>query len=342
MKITCEVDRREWSDFVRNHPHGNVFQTPDMYEVYRNTKNHDPVFLGVVNDCGETLATMLTVIQREYSSPVGALTSRAITWGGPLVKNDDEGVCRFILSEYDKVIGRVALYSQFRNLWDAGRCKHLFSSAGYVYEDHLNILVDLSKPKDMLWAEIHSKRRNEIRRAIKEGTGVRELKNAFEVERAYDILQEVYNNAKLPIVDRSIFIAAFNILRPRGFVRYFGAFNDGNLIGALCLLSYKQCLYDWYAGSLRQYLNKYPNDLLPWEAFKWGKEHGYVAFDFGGAGKPGEQYGVREYKRKFGGEFVNFGRFQKIHKHVKYAFAKVGFSAWRFVRGRMYVRRTQT
>ena len=66
--------------------------------------------------------------------------------------------------------------------------------------------------------------------------------------------------------------------------------------------------------------NKYPNDLIPWEVFLWGKENGYKLLDFGGAGKPDIPYGVREYKRKFGGELVNYGRFTHIHKPILMAF----------------------
>ncbi len=36
------------------------------------------------------------------------------------------------------------------------------------YEDHLNIIVDFSQSEDILWQQVHSKRRNEIRKAEKE------------------------------------------------------------------------------------------------------------------------------------------------------------------------------
>ena len=29
-----KIDKAKWSEFVYNHPHGNIFQTP---EVYQNT-----------------------------------------------------------------------------------------------------------------------------------------------------------------------------------------------------------------------------------------------------------------------------------------------------------------
>ena len=87
-----------------------------------------------------------------------------------------------------------------------------------------------------------------------------------------------------------------------------------------------------YAGSLKEFYIKYPNDLLPWEVFKCGKKSGYSIFDFGGAGKPDKKYGVRDYKKKFGGRLVNYGRFEKVHSPIKFKMAKVGFSLWKKIR----------
>jgi serine/alanine adding enzyme len=329
MRIIRELNREAWSDFVFQHPEGNVFQTPEMYDVCKSTKNYEPHFLGIVDDDGGILAILVAVLQREYSSFIGGLTARSVIWGGPLVRNDDVKVFRRLLDEYDNHIGKHVLYSQFRNLRKMDKFKSLFLDAEYRYEEHMNVIIDLSKSEETLWKELHSKRRNEIRRARREGTYVRELVDISEIEQVYDILSDVYNDARIPFADRSMFLASYEILRPKGLSRYLGAFNNGKLIGAICLLAYKKRIYDWYAGSSREYLKKYPNDLLPWEVFKWGMQNGYVEFDFGGAGKPNEDYGVRDYKRKFGGDLVNFGRFQKIHKPFKYAMARAGYNCWR-------------
>ena len=86
-----KIDKTKWSEFVYNHPHGNVFQTPEMYEVYQSTKNYEPVFLAVVNNRDEIAGTLLAVIQKEYSGVLGNFTARSIIHGGPLIKDDDPG-----------------------------------------------------------------------------------------------------------------------------------------------------------------------------------------------------------------------------------------------------------
>ena len=43
LRVTDSIDRQKWEDFVLNHPNGNIFQTPEMYEVYRRTQTGIPV-----------------------------------------------------------------------------------------------------------------------------------------------------------------------------------------------------------------------------------------------------------------------------------------------------------
>ncbi len=333
MRIVQEIARQKWSDFVYRHPKGNIFQTPEMYEVYLKTKNYQPFFLSVISNSGEVLAVLLSVVQREAKGILGELTARSIILGGPLVINDERDIFELILNAYDEIAGKRAIYSQFRNMYNMEGFADIFSNLGYLLEDHLDILIDLTKPIDLLWREIHSTRRKQIKRASRRGLRVKVLEKLRDIEKPYSIILEVYKNAKLPIVDPSMFAAANDILSSHGMVVYFVALDDDEIVGVRYILAYRDILYDWYGGSLREYLTKYPNDIIPWEIFKWGKEKGYRMFDFGGAGRPGRKYGVRNYKKRFGGKIVNYGRLQKTHKPLKFVVAKTGFRLWEIRRG---------
>jgi lipid II:glycine glycyltransferase (peptidoglycan interpeptide bridge formation enzyme) len=327
-KIVAEIDRKKWSDFVYNHPYGNIFQTPEMYEVYQNTKKYEPVFLAVVNNQDEISGILLAVIQKEYSGLLGNFTARSIIQGGPLIKDDDPAVLDFILKEYNEIIKKKAIYSQFRNFGDWSDSRDIFIKNGFEYEEHLNILVDLTKSEKQLWKEVYSKRRNEVRRATKEGAYFSIEHTEVSLKKCYEILQEVYNRAKLPIPDYHFFYNLYQMgSNPKLLI--FCAYYEGEIIGCMLALSFKDKIYDFYAGSMVKYYKKYPNDLIPWEVFKWGKENGYKVFDFGGAGKPGVPYGVRDYKKKFGGKFVNFGRFEKLHRPILFKIGKAGFKVWK-------------
>jgi hypothetical protein len=48
-------------------------------------------------------------------------------------------------------------------------------------------------------------------------------------------------------------------------------------------------------------------------------------FDFGGGGRADEEYGVRDFKAKFGGELVNYGRNVCVHGPVRLALSRAGY-----------------
>jgi len=327
-KLTRELNKCQWSSFVYDHPNGNIFQTSEMYEVYKNTKNYEPIFIAVINDNDEILGILLAVIQKEYSGVLGNFTARSIIFGGPLIKNNDAGILDFILKEYNKAIRKKAIYSQFRNMWDWGDLKDIFIKNGFEYEDHLDIIVDLNKNEEELWKELNAKRRNEIRRAKKENS-LFSIKNTLtDLNECYKILKSVYNRAKLPLPSFDFFVNIFKISNANLGLEIFCAEYENKIIGCMLALVYKNTIYDFYAGAYSEYYNKYPNDLIPWEAFLWGKQNGYTLFDFGGAGKPNKPYSVRDYKLKFGGQLVNWGRFEKVHKPFLMLMGKTGLKIW--------------
>ena len=325
------IDKNKWSEFVYNHPQGNIFQTPEMFDVYKNTNNYEPVFLAVVNNKDEISGTLLAVIQKEYSGVLGNFSARSIIHGGPIIKDDDPAVLDIVIKEYDKIIKKKAIYSQFRNFRDWGDSKEIFETNGFEYEEHLNILIDLTKSEEQLWKDVYTKRRNEVRRAQKEGSHFSIEHTEGSLKKCYGILQEVYNRAKLPIPHYNFFYDLYR-MGPNSKLLIFCAYYESEIIGCMLALSFRDTIYDFYAGNIRKLYKKYPNDLIPWEVVKWGKENNYKVFDFGGAGKPDVPHGVRDYKKKFGGEFVNYGRYEKVHQPLMFKMAKVGFKLWQKIK----------
>ncbi len=146
------------------------------------------------------------------------------------------------------------------------------------------------------------------------------------IDRSYEIISNLYKKIKLPLYSKNFFINLVNILLPINYLKIFGAFLNDNMIGVRFILSYKNFLYDWYAGSDEKFLEYRPNDILPWEVIKWGANNGYEIFDFGGAGKPDSKYGVRDYKMRFGGTLVNLGRYEFTHKNLLMKVMKMGLN----------------
>jgi lipid II:glycine glycyltransferase (peptidoglycan interpeptide bridge formation enzyme) len=93
----------------------------------------------------------------------------------------------------------------------------------------------------------------------------------------------------------------------------------------MCPILEGKVIYEMFvAGKDGQYKDIYPSILATYAAMKYANEHSIKRFDFMGAGKPDEAYGVREFKEKFGGELVEHGRFLCVLHPLLYKIGKLG------------------
>ena len=326
-----EITKKEWSEFVYNHTKGNVFQTPEMYEVYKRTKNYEPVFVGVTDNSGDIVGLLLSVIQKEFSGPLSIFSSRCVTWGGPLIKKDldrenKNAVLETILKEQNKIAKKKALYMEFRNLWDTSESKMFFVNYGYDYEDHLNVLIDLTKKEDELWKQMKKSRRWGVKRANKIGLLFEDRCN---VEIFYKLVKDTYIRAKIPLADKRLFKSVVEIMGPKNMANIFCAKNPNeDILASWFQLTYKNLVYDWYAGSTIDGNKAHANEYLGWNILLWSKAKGYKTYDFGGAGRPKEDYGPGKFKMEFGGTVVNYGRYKQIYKRNTMRIAEMGLKLW--------------
>lgn len=326
-----KIDTNKWYDFLLNHPNGNVFQSPYMYEIYDKTLNFQPYIFVAFKD-NEIVGLLLSYIQKQIRGPLSYLSSRSVIWGGPIVKDNNPEIINQLLIAYDKINIKKVVYTQIRNLFSTDYCKDVFDSHVYLFEDHLNILVDLSKSEDDLWKGINSNGRNKIRIAKTKNCLFEVKQDTESLVKCYKILKDIYNKAKLPLNDIEYFINLLKNSDNQVQLKIFTINYGGEIIACRLALLYANLIYDLFAGSDKNYSHLHPNDLITWEIFKWGKNNGYTDFDFGGAGKPYIAYGVREYKKKFGGEMVNYGRYEKIYSKYKYTIARRGFRLWQLMK----------
>jgi len=321
-----------WDLFIINHPNSTIFQTPHYYQLFTGQKKFKPVAILLLDGNNNVTGVISGIIQYQLSGVLKSISARCIIMGGPLVKNNDLVLLESILKAFDKVVQKEVVYSQVRNLFNVEPLKQVYLKSGYVFGEHLNILVDITLPEEKLWEAVHKQKRYEIRRAKREGITFSPITTITDLQVSYKLLCRIYNRIRLPVFPFAVFENAFTLLVPKGMANFWGAYHQGQLVGTMYNLCYNGRIYDYFAGSDSVYNYKFPNSLIPWQVMMWGKSNGMTLFDWGGAGKPGVPYGVRDYKAKFGGQFVNFGRYEKIHKPILYQLAKGAFERFRYLK----------
>jgi lipid II:glycine glycyltransferase (peptidoglycan interpeptide bridge formation enzyme) len=123
-----------------------------------------------------------------------------------------------------------------------------------------------------------------------------------------------------------------DLLGPLERIKIFIAYREREPVGTSVMLLYKDVAYEWYWGA-KIIKSLYPAEFLTWHRIEWAKRNGFSLYDFGGAGWPDQPYGVRDFKAKFGGELVDYGRYRKVFCPWKFRFAESAYEFKRRISG---------
>ena len=330
MKIVRSLDAETWRQLVDGHPAGNIFHTPEMFQVFSRTKGHQPE-LWAATEGGRVLALLLPVRVTLLNGLLCRFTTRAVVYGSVLCAPGTAGqeALAMLLRTYKREVKSSLLFTELRNLSDLSSVQPILQDNDFIYEDHLNFLIHLQRPIEKIWSSLHSNVRTNVRKARRMGVVVEEVTSLDKIPVVYAVLAKVYEHIQVPLAPPSLFEAAFEILYPRGMIKLFMAQVEGTHIGIAIRLLYKDVIYAWYAGGIRDCASYKANDLLNWHVLEWGAQNGFGCFDFGGAGKPDEDYGPRRFKAKFGGTLVNYGRNICVHHPHLLRFSQWGYQLYR-------------
>lgn len=312
----------EWNAFLDQHPSAKIFHTPQFFQLYQAVPGYEPHILGLFNPAGELIAVLpFAIIQSE--GWFSTFTRRSIIEGGPLALENNARWLALLLEAYFRFMQKKkALFSLVRHL--SGQYPHYAAlrTAGFQEIEHFNFVIDTSKPLEELNQLLHPKRRANIRRAEKKQVRIREAL-ATELAAVYELIKKTYSRVNIPRPPAALFLQLYQQLPQH--CRILVAEHEEKLIGCRVYLLYRGCLYDWYAGSDLQHSGLHANDLLPWAGIRLAKQLGLTQYDFCGSG----QAGVRNYKRRFGGQLVQSNRLLFVHQQLRYTVSKWAFALYR-------------
>ncbi len=322
-----------WSEYVHSHPEGNFFQLPEAYLLFKEVPGYTPLVFGILDkDSGKVCAILVAVIQKELSF-YGRLTARVIVWGGPLCQSTEQAGC--LLQYFDQQVSSKVIYAQFRNTFDCSGFLDTFKTYGFRYLDHLNYLVPVKveNPQTLLSNMSKSKVRQ-----LKKGLTNAEIIEATRPEEAEDfyyLLRQLYEEkVNKPLPPKKFFDCFFTMIVSKGLGKYLLIKHEDKIIGGImCPTMPGKAIYEWYVAGLdKEYKEEFPSILATWAAIAEGQKQGCLHFDFLGAGKPDADYGVREFKSKFGGILVNYGRFEKIYQPLLMKAGTFGLKLYKYIR----------
>lgn len=323
-----DIDRAAWSEFVATHPYGTVFHIPEMYEIYARTENMKPIVVAAEEN-GEIVGLLLAQYITNGNALTSWLTARSIITGGPLVKDNDPEIIRALFAAYKMQLPIKTIYSEIRPVYNSD----WMNGFGWTRKGHYNLILDVEKSEEELWEGMHKERRRNVNQAIKAGLTFRELESPEEIHEVVRLIEQTYQRKYVPISYLSIFDEVQRVMHD--YAHFFGCFTaEGQMIAGQLRLCYGDLVYAWFAGSDEAYFKLRPNDFTMWNVIRWAHDKGYKWFDFGGGGEPGVEYGVRDYKLKYGCEMYDFGRYTLSHRPITLWLGTVAYKMYHRIKGK--------
>ena len=348
-----QIDPQQWSELVQSSSTATWFQTKEAYEFYaslpeemtpfalgveeKECKVESLKFKGEENSEAETTAStpytlhptpalkgvIVGYITRERNPLKQYFTKRAIIYGGPLLDIDiSNDALSTLLKTVVQNIALNPIYIETRNFNDYSRWKEIFNINGFGYQKHLDYHINTTS-LELAQSNIGKHRWKYIRLSMRDGAKIVGHPTIEQVQVFYTILHDLYRTkVRTPLWSLEFFERLYHTEH----ARYILVELDGQIVGGtVCVCLPGKAVYEWYACGL----DNCRDDIRPLSVAIWGEmqyaaENGYPLFDFMGAGKPDEPYGVRDFKAEFGGELVEHGRFLCIRKPLLYKIGKMG------------------
>jgi len=331
-RISNELSLPDWDSFLTSCSESSIFHTPQMMEVFRHTQGHSPQLMAARNGDGSPRSLVLAVRIQTLCRWKSQFNTREVLYGGVLHQPgpDAAQAVRQLMSGYCEKNLQHSLFIEIRNEVDTTAVHPALLDSGFTFEPYLNYVIDLAPSEAQLFQNVSRTHRQCIRKAERAGVGVEEIgrENISDFQR---LIELTYSRVRMPHPHVSLFEAAVDILVPENRASFLLARKQSHFIGALALLFHRSRAYAWYLGSDDDFFNCYPNHFLIWEAIKRARNRGCRIFDFVGAGRPDEPYGVRTFKSRFGGQLQNYGRYYKINSPLAYALSRCLFKWYRKV-----------
>lgn len=317
-----EIPLHKWEEFMQQNMHATPFQSPGFYDLFNSTEGFSAEAFAVEED--SKIRSLVVVTFQRGSGIKGYFSRRAIIYGGPLLDEQSPETAGMLINAIVKSTEKTAIYTEVRNLSDYTNYKELFTGSKFDYVPYLNFRIDTGNRDEMI-DRISSSRLRQIKKARKMSVCCCEASGIEEVHQFYNILRELYDS-KLhkPLPGEDFFIE----FHRRNLGKYMLVKHDNKVIGGMmCPLLEGRAVYEFYICGLDEsFPDLYPSVMATWSVMEYASANGLGFFDMMGAGKPGEYYGVRDFKARFGGNLVEFGRFIRINKPLLYRTGKAGLS----------------
>lgn len=276
----------EWDDIVRSFAEYDVYYLSGYVKAFHIHGDGDPYLLYYEGDGLRAIYVYMrrpTSIEGVYDSvtPYG--------YGGVLFEGDvAETKRRDFWKEYLAVMAQEHIVDNFVRYHPVLRNSAPMKSISNVIDLGKTIAMDLASP-EVIWDNIHSKNRNMIRKAEKNGIVIEHGRGMELFDRfigIYNATMDKDHAEEYYYFKRPFYESIHKDLRDN--YEMFYAVYEGKVIAMSIMIFANGRMNYHLSGSDLAYRNLAPSNLLLYKAALWGCEQGFKTFHLGGGVGSGE------------------------------------------------------
>jgi hypothetical protein len=344
IKVTghTEVPLPDWDAKVSSVPEGSIFQTTGWAAYLAETGNR-PYFVVARDETGNVKGVLLGYREKvgEEEQDEGRPTFFRFVelrvkrifpvlrvLNGPLIldKRRAGEICCAIWKEVDRICSadRIFQLRGRRPIHGPAPCvgsvesptgKEVISSPWGTY------LIDLTLTESEMWKRLKRSARKAIRRAQEQGVTVKMIRGGAGLGDYIELLRKTRESLGLAFPPCFPNQKMWNCLGDKGRLQVFVAEVGNAICYGLGVLSFNGILFEiGVARKLDVEAGGFAGDLVKWKIMCWGAEMGNRVYDLTGVApdpKNRKEEGIRRFKSKFGGAYVEFPLYTKTYSPCK-------------------------
>jgi lipid II:glycine glycyltransferase (peptidoglycan interpeptide bridge formation enzyme) len=202
-----------------------------------------------------------------------------------------------------------------------------------------SFVIDLNQSEDQLMANLKSKTRYNVRLAQTSGVTVTEDNSKEAFEDYIRLWKQTTRRQAFYAHDETYHRKMWTHMRRDQIAHLLKAVYQGETLAVWIVFVMSGVLYYPYGASSRKHKDVMANNLLAWEAIRFGKGLGCHRFDMWGSLGPNPDqkdpwYGFHRFKEGYGGQLMEFvGTYDYVADPQRYlVFTKIDNLRWKFLR----------
>lgn len=275
----------EWDAFVREAADGTVMHLHAWKEILQEAYGHRIFLLAATREGALEGVLPLALVEGPFFGR--SLVSMPFMDYGGVCRGSDTESERPLVEEAASIASRLDAKLVLRYLRKPELdlpCSH----------DKVSMWLELGASEKALWRHLPPERRNRIRKAQKGG-----LEASFPGHEGLGTFYEVFarnmRDLGSPVHSRAFFEAVMR--RLPASTQLLLVHDGGQAVGAGLMLLHAGMISIPWVSSLRSAFSKCPNQLLYWEAMRFGIANGFHTLDLGRSSRGS---GTFEAKRQWG------------------------------------------